>query len=731
MAVRRRVPRGLTLLFIASVGVAALGLPPAIPPAAHAQEMGAAGTLMLGLEEGAAEGAATTGIGWGLSALGLNNQQTEDLNEIADELDVISDQLSDIETELSILSDEIQDETCTLETSDSTTDAIGEINGWSETLQDYAEHGASDEDLDALVEAILDDSTGAIYQLSVIDTALFDEGLSEGIISSCLATLDTPTTGTAGDLAYYDAVSNLTMYFYTVQVQGLNVLVEALHAEAADAWVEVNGADSLDPNAMPEVCSEAPDETVVDYCNQAIGWMTTVYENLQDQFAYAGAPYSVYSAGSTSDFDTATINGTPYVFVTSLEDFTSTQGYTCSSPLDSADACGPLVGTNLSSITQPEAFGYRTNWVPATPETWQTLLEDWTDDSETLGSFLEDKWGFQNTADATKVFLTNTTYTASFDVSPYEAIDLQAVCFGDTSLERSVGHQPFCYNGSNDGEDYGEAKDLLSEEHYPTQGCTDFSASSTLTDEDTNDFYTGTYWDKISGYTCEYDGWVDGVHPGWVLDDDGASAEQYLWPMFDMSTATCNDNDDGTSRSTTNAAGVYTMCGDDFDLWFADIVPDPADNAPTVTMGTTTTTTTTTATTSPTASLSSTDVAAGDSITITTSGWDASTSLTTSLESTPVVLDSSSVDTTGSATRRVVIPTTTEPGAHTVHLDGTFQGGAHEIVIAVTVRPASTGGTLPATGSPSRTLVGAGALTVVLGLALAVGARQRGPARHA
>jgi hypothetical protein len=724
MAVRRLLGGGIALLLVVALAIATMGLPPVAPPPANAEGFGAAGTLMLGLEEGAAGSAATSGIGWGLSAIGLNNQQTQDFNQIADELGVISDQLTDIENELSILNAEIEDETCALETSESTTDAIGAIGGWSTTLQGYMDEGATDEQIESLVEAILDDTTGVVYQLSVINAALFDEGISEGIISSCLATLATPTSGTAGDIDYFDAVSNLTMYFYTVQVQGLNLQVEALHAQAADAWVEANGTGSLDPNAMPEVCSEAPNESVVEYCNQAVGWMTDVYEDLQAQFAYAGAPYSVYGAGSTTTFDAATINGSPYVFVMSLEDFTSTQGSSCSTPLDSAEPCGPLVGTNLTTaIPQSVAFGSRTNWTPATPEAWQTLLANWTDNSETLGTFLEDEWGFQNTADATKVFVTNTTYTATLDYgSGFPTFDLQAVCFGDTSVERSVGHQPFCYNGSNDGEDYGEAKDLFVE-HYPAQGCADYDAPSTLSDEDTDNFYVGTYWNKMTGYTCDYDGWVDGVNSGWVLDVDGASAEQFLWPMFDMSTAVCNENDDGTSRSTTNAAGVYTLCGDDFDLWFAAIVPDPADNAPPVTMVTTTTTSTTAASSAPTATVSSTDVAAGDTVTITTSGWDGSTSLTTSLQSEPVLLDRSTVDTTGTLTRTVTIPTSAELGSHTLHLNGSFRGAAYELVIEVTVR--GRAGTLAGTGSNAGPLAAAGAIAALLGAAVLEARRRR------
>jgi hypothetical protein len=727
---RSRGRSAMVLVLVAAMATAmvAVGIPPGSVTGAAAEDFGPAGTMMLGLEEGAAAGTSTELVGWGLSAIGVDNQQDAQMAEIADELDVISGQLTDIENELTTLNDEIAQQTCTLETSDTTNAAVSEINALSQTFQDYMA-GASDQDIELLVEAILDDTTGVAYQLSVIDTALFDEGISDGIIPTCLATLQAPTAGTAGDLAYYEAVSNLTMYFYTIQVQGLNLLVEALHAQAAEAWVDANGISAIEPSDMPYVCWDAPDVTVAEYCNQATGWMTLVYESIQEQFAYAGAPYSTYVSGSTTTFDVETFNGTPYAFVTSLEDVTAAQGSTCSMPLDSSDPCGPLVGTNLTSpIPLTVAYGYRTDWVPATPEAWQALLTGWTDSSQTLGTYLADTWGFQNTTNSTKVFLTDTTYTATphYSGALADPFSLPAACFGDTSLERSVGHQPFCFNGSNDGDDYGEASDLL-DEHWlssPNQGCANLYAPSELTDEDTDGFYDGTYAVALEGYSCPYDGWEDGDQPGWILDAEGESGQQYLWPMFDMSTAVCDDNENGSERSTTNAVGVYTMCGADFDAWFATIVPDPADNVPTTT--TTSSTTSTTVAPAPTATISpSTGLSAGDQVTVTSAGWDGGTDLTTSLYSTPTVLDRWHVDGGGRLSRTVTIPRDTEPGSHAFHLDGTYRGSPHTVTIDVTIEAPAATGTLPRTGLPIAVPIVIAMFLVLIGTALVLSVRRR------
>jgi hypothetical protein len=730
---RRWLAAVATAVLVTATSVVAIGAPSAKPAHAEGVEYGPAGTMMLGLEEGAAGGTSNALVGWGLSAIGVDDQQNVQLTDIDDELNVISGQLTDIENELTTLNDEIAQQTCTLETSDTTNAAVATINSLSETYADYLD-GATTDEIETFVNVVLDDTTGVAYQLSVINTALFDEGISDGIIPTCLATLTPPADGTAGDLPYYDAVANLEQYFYTIQVQGLNLIVEALHAEAANAWVDANGLSAITASQVPSVCDDTSDVTVVDYCNQAVAWMTSIYDNIQQQFAYAGAPYSVYESGSTSAYGAASLNGTPYAFVTSLEDFTAAEGADCATPLDSSDPCGPLVGTNLtSSIPQTVPYASRTNWTTATPAVWQDLLSDWTDSSETLGTYLAGL-GFQNTTNSTKVFLTNTTYTAtptySGDIaSPFSA---QAVCFGDTSAERSLGHEPFCYNGSNDGEDYGEASDLLGE-HWqsdPYLGCAEFYAPSELTDEDTNGFYDGTYGEHLSGETCPFDGWDNGVQPGWLLDEDGASASQFLWPMFDMSTATCNANDNGSARSTTNAVGVYTLCGDDFDTWFAAIVPSPTDNIPPTTPTTTTsTTTTTTAGTTPTATVSPSTVAAGDSVTVTTSGWDSSSSLTTSVQSTPVVLDQAQVDGSGRYSRTLTVPLDLEPGAHTLHFDGTFRGAPHSVVISLTVRPASAAN--PSSGSLATTGVALAAISAVaaglllLGAGLFLAARRR------
>jgi hypothetical protein len=193
--------------------------------------------------------------------------------------------------------------------------------------------------------------------------------------------------------------------------------------------------------------------------------------------------------------------------------------------------------------------------------------------------------------------------------------------------------------------------------------CAHWSAPSYLTSADTNDFFQGTY-EHSDG--CEATEWIDGVQPGWVLDSDGVSATQFLWPVFDMSTATCNTNVNGSARSTTNVQGVYTMCGDDFDQWFAEIVPTPEspDGSP---------------------EASATSTVSGGSTTVTTGAWDTDTTVTVTANSEPLVLDHTRTDFGGTLRKPYTLPVDFPVGAHMVTLEGVHNGQPFTISVPFTV----------------------------------------------
>jgi len=622
--------------------------------------------FMLSLETGVSTGATSELAGWTTSALGLSTDETE--AEILDELGAIEDELVDIDNELEELNTEIDEQTCDLESIDTTTTARSVITTLNETLEQFQEDGATDEQLEDFVEDVLEGSdpdSSVTLQMSTINDALLDAGTAQGIISACLGTLAGPTDGTVGDTDYYDAVQNLTMFYYGYQVQGLNLIVEAYHLLALDEYLETGA--TVDADEVATICTDATGDVEV-YCNNAVTWVADTYQNLQEQFSFAGAPYTV--AG-----EAVTLNGTPDLFVTSIEAFTESETSSCDTPLESSDPCGPLASTNLTTeVTSTSAFAWRTDWDVATAEQWRVLLDGWTDDSQSLGEYLE-TLGFENTTNSTKVILTTTTYTAKVYLEdPFgdEELDIDspAVCFLDTANTRGDARQPWCYNGSNDGVDYGEASDFFTDEDG--LDCLHYSASSTYTDQATSDFFEGT-WRMGNCNPDDTLGWVDGIQPGWLLDDSGASATQYVWPVFDMSDATCSTNVNGSTRSSTNPGGVYSLCGSDFDLWFAEVVPTPE-----VTEG------------SPSASTSSSTVQQGDDTTVTTGGWDTDSDLTVTANSEPLVLDRTQTDSGGMHRKTYTIPADFPVGEHTIVLDGIHDGEPYSLAVPITVTSSST-----------------------------------------
>jgi hypothetical protein len=64
------------------------------------------------------------------------------------------------------------------------------------------------------------------------------------------------------------------------------------------------------------------------------------------------------------------------------------------------------------------------------------------------------------------------------------------------------------------------------------------------------------------------------VEPGWLVDN-GLSGYNFFWPAINVSSPTCGTNlsdvlQPAVTRAATNFLGVPTMCGTDFDLYFAD-----------------------------------------------------------------------------------------------------------------------------------------------------------------
>jgi hypothetical protein len=68
------------------------------------------------------------------------------------------------------------------------------------------------------------------------------------------------------------------------------------------------------------------------------------------------------------------------------------------------------------------------------------------------------------------------------------------------------------------------------------------------------------------------------LEPGWLVGSTTTN-QGFLWPAIDVSSPTCTTNysyglvQPAVTRSATNFLGIPTMCGSDFDLYFATKVP--------------------------------------------------------------------------------------------------------------------------------------------------------------
>ncbi|HVN63018.1 MAG TPA: hypothetical protein VMT58_00160, partial [Candidatus Binataceae bacterium] len=418
------------------------------------------------------------------------------------------------------------------------------------------------------------------------------------------------TTGSFGaDTEFYSDPINLLQYFADYQTVAALLLAEYWHYEAFlgspyySSTVISNGLSAAD---AAEVCYNATGTTLTD-CEFARDAMEETYVYLQNQYTADGVPYSTEdSSGNLVTGLYLGENSTNYLFVASIEDFTASEdaGADCPSVMTESNGCGlafsndPLASPVWSNLS---AFGYETAWTPATPEMWRTILDAWASgsSSDTVADGLT-TLGFQNAPG--KIILTPTEYYADPEITntgngnlyPFPSNTDEAICFLDTNLEKGLSLQPFCYNGENDGVDYGDIGNTMwLWSTYDNDHCMTFRTNSTVLDDTednsfygedyTYDSYLNIYGDsEDSG--CPTGSWENDQAAGWFIQSGSTSSGYqtgygFLWPAIDESSPTCGTNysyglvQPALQRSSTNFRNVPTMCGSDFDAYFTGIEP--------------------------------------------------------------------------------------------------------------------------------------------------------------
>jgi hypothetical protein len=619
-------PRAIHGLSKVTIFAVLISISTVLAPRARAQESEIGGSLV----EGLSGGVTTALTGYALTALGLNSQsayQTDienQLFEINQELDTISSQLNDIQSA-------IETQTCVVALSSSAvTNALTSIASVSTRYSELLSAGQSatgrvtQADILNLVNQIANGPGGGLPSISsaldAINIALQSTD-NDGIIGSCESAVTLPATASFGaDLTFYADPINLLQYFGDYQTMATLLLVEYYNYQAflrSPYFSTTKVTNGLSANQAAMVCAN-PTGATATQCGFARDVTEELYVYLQNQYSSNGVPYSTKdSSGNLQTGLYIAGNNTNYLFAASLEEFTNYEDSpqnNCPSPLTSASPCGlafrndPTTTpfwTDLFSTT----YQFETGWTPATAVMWSAVTSAFNSGStsQTLAQSLT-SLGFQNASN--KIILTPTTYTATPSLTSFggEALDVfgtagaLADCFLDTNQARSFSHQPWCYNGSNDGVDYGEAADLLETKGSVNYGsydtpCLAYASNSGLEaatnqvcfynfdgNASCSSLYVST-WDSDNGK--DDDGcpapsgdWQGTGEPSWLIKSDGTVSEGgYFWPAIDVSSPTCGTNlsygflQAALKRTSTNFRGVPTMCGDDFDAYFSQVAP--------------------------------------------------------------------------------------------------------------------------------------------------------------
>jgi hypothetical protein len=544
---------------------------------------------------------------WGLAALGLANGAANSATQLADirsELEAIQSQLADIDNALSLVSDEIQQLNCDqygvgLENAVSTIQADYQIY---ET--DYGQQGSAWSTTPATNVAVLDQFIAQVTQetyegeppelatpyslVSALDTIteeLVPTGGTQGALAACISAAGgAPKPGTFGTLSYYDnEVLPIEEYWYAYQLDALEMLTDAYDTRA---WFDAGspGIDAVDVASGVCVASQASD---LD-CSYAANVVDSTRQDIFDQWQVGGGPYD-------SDPILTVLNGAGLVVALSLTQFTQDADSSCTAPLTSSSPCGPAAGA-YDMTTISGTYEGATGWTAATAAQLETLLDPtsanisgsaqtesylsvWntTDKNETPAAWLASQEGFQDTGSADDSNLVIGCPDTGAVKTGFENRNAQseqptftATCFIDLGVS---------YAQLTDF-DYGPSPSVTSPLFTPADSAYGQHALGNYSDlsvigpngcetsppDWTSPTADNGYFNAVYAIGCDpplSNGWVD--TPQWVA---GSSQDVYHWPVLDSASVSCTDG-----ASSTNPAGVVSMCGADLTSYIETYVP--------------------------------------------------------------------------------------------------------------------------------------------------------------
>lgn len=447
-----------------------------------------------------------------------------------------------------------------------------------------------------------------------IDTTLpdvCDTGTTSTTLSSTTTTLSASTTTHSESTTSTSAASTTSTQddasTSTTATDDSSTSTQALTTTTEESTTTTKDAESTTTRA-PEATTTTSSDLGFD-CIQS----QTIYDNqilpwLIEEISAGGAPYStelyLIENGWPEDSSATAL------IATNLEDYTAAAGGNCTSPLESSDHCGPLVGPPGYEIPSVQYGPYGGDaggkWVSVGLPDFNELLAGFRDlsssDTETTaaGWLCTGKSGSSTTTDcavetnygidaggleyANKIIVFDKQVDDGFGTIYPGA---KTWCFFDGSIARNHAAQPFC-DAANGSPDYGNLLETHDPSSLPSGACTDIPNNITTVEH----WKDSAEWTRsngpvsshgfYSGILCEY--YVSGSNPNSYLEWDtpppyGGNPESYHWPQLAwpdvlVCTDALDSDYEGTSAGkVVNPGGVPTMCGDDYSEWLEFILP--------------------------------------------------------------------------------------------------------------------------------------------------------------
>ncbi len=560
-------------------------------------------------------------VGWMLAAVGIASsfsteaQTQEQLEQIEDQITGIQTQISSIDAQIqglqkqiSALAQQAQYADCSVQSA-TMTPALATIQSAQEeynTLVSQSLAAAqnvpgqvapSSSQLVTWAQGTVTGSGSMRVALHDLDNVLVGTS-DDGSLPACAQALWSyaGTSQFGWEQAYYSQLYTYLTYWYQVQVQALNLYVEAMHILALDASGQPTQWPITDPSA---VCTPPlANGDMVTACNSAANAVALVVDTISDQFMVAGAPYS-WGTGGQVMAENPTLRQ-PFAWLMDLNDF-QTDG--CQLPVSSVTApCGGSVGTSsqfANSTWGDFTWGTYNGWVPATTALWLSIgIQPTSTSSLPIWQALQQaglgdtaSWGAQGGLYGLIIYTGETaTATNTYELFWWGTESITGQCFFDTGAylpgtDTFAGfwNVPACDAVQNAGTLAIFVSDGTGfpNGYQPPSGVLYIYRSTPVVYSNPS-FYSANFQAPASSGSGQ---WTPVQWPGWAISTDGYTntpTAQFRWPVLPLNNAMCTaGNSAGATMKATNPAGAYTMCGQDMLGWMAAQLPQlPTPAAP-------------------------------------------------------------------------------------------------------------------------------------------------------